>query len=273
LVVWPCFCACCTQLSEADVDKRGDGYVLKADPAVRVQVRNGVGVGVGMGAQHPPILHGGSCIPGGAHVCQVGWQPLAITPRTHDASCWRRARVLDIACGRMRPFLAHPDPRPRAPPAPAAPQARAHKMSKSRGNVINPDDVVNQFGADSLRLYELFMGPLRDTKVGSTGLGLGLGLLGLGLLLRRRRQPPSPPLQRLLGRAKCTVCNEAPCPPSPFLRLLGVGTVLRNPHARMHVSACRAPCAGAHNACAPPPCRPCRRAHVRMLSRCGARAA
>ena len=46
--------------------------------------------------------------------------------------------------------------------------ARAHKMSKSRGNVVNPDDVVGQFGADSLRLYEMFMGPLRDTKVWST---------------------------------------------------------------------------------------------------------
>ena len=43
--------------------------------------------------------------------------------------------------------------------------ARAHKMSKSRGNVVNPDDVVSEFGADSLRLYEMFMGPLRETKV------------------------------------------------------------------------------------------------------------
>ncbi|MCQ2753372.1 MAG: leucine--tRNA ligase [Bacilli bacterium] len=34
------------------------------------------------------------------------------------------------------------------------------KMSKSRGNVINPDDIVKQYGADSLRLYEMFMGPL-----------------------------------------------------------------------------------------------------------------
>ena len=38
------------------------------------------------------------------------------------------------------------------------------KMSKSRGNVINPDDVVNQYGADSMRLYEMFMGPLEATK-------------------------------------------------------------------------------------------------------------
>lgn len=34
------------------------------------------------------------------------------------------------------------------------------KMSKSRGNVVNPDDVVNQYGADTLRVYEMFMGPL-----------------------------------------------------------------------------------------------------------------
>ncbi len=34
------------------------------------------------------------------------------------------------------------------------------KMSKSRGNVVNPDDVVERYGADTLRLYEMFMGPL-----------------------------------------------------------------------------------------------------------------
>ncbi len=38
------------------------------------------------------------------------------------------------------------------------------KMSKSRGNVINPDLVVKEYGADSLRLYEMFMGPLEATK-------------------------------------------------------------------------------------------------------------
>ncbi|KAF8066270.1 leucine--tRNA ligase [Scenedesmus sp. PABB004] len=71
------------RVSEADVDKRGDGYVLRSDPSVRVG-------------------------------------------------------------------------------------ARAHKMSKSRGNVVNPDDVVSAYGGDSLRLYEMFMGPLRDTKVWNT---------------------------------------------------------------------------------------------------------
>ena len=38
------------------------------------------------------------------------------------------------------------------------------KMSKSRGNVINPDDVVKEYGADSFRLYEMFMGPLEKSK-------------------------------------------------------------------------------------------------------------
>jgi len=42
--------------------------------------------------------------------------------------------------------------------------ARAYKMSKARGNVINPDDVVSQYGADSLRLFEMFMGPLEAVK-------------------------------------------------------------------------------------------------------------
>ena len=42
--------------------------------------------------------------------------------------------------------------------------AREEKMSKSRLNVVNPDDVVADFGADSLRLYEMFMGPLEAVK-------------------------------------------------------------------------------------------------------------
>ena len=38
------------------------------------------------------------------------------------------------------------------------------KMSKSKGNVINPDDMVKQYGADSLRVYEMFMGPIEAAK-------------------------------------------------------------------------------------------------------------
>ncbi|MBU0707536.1 class I tRNA ligase family protein, partial [Patescibacteria group bacterium] len=42
------------------------------------------------------------------------------------------------------------------------------KMSKSRGNVVNPDDVVNKHGADAFRIYEMFMGPFEDVKPWST---------------------------------------------------------------------------------------------------------
>ena len=42
------------------------------------------------------------------------------------------------------------------------------KMSKSRGNVVNPDDIVREYGADALRLYEMFMGPLKDVKPWAT---------------------------------------------------------------------------------------------------------
>jgi leucyl-tRNA synthetase len=45
---------------------------------------------------------------------------------------------------------------------------KAEKMSKSRGNVVNPDDIVKEYGADSLRLYEMFMGPLEAVKPWNT---------------------------------------------------------------------------------------------------------
>lgn len=48
------------------------------------------------------------------------------------------------------------------------------KMSKARGNVVNPDDVVKEFGADSLRLYEMFMGPLEAVKPWQTNGTVGM---------------------------------------------------------------------------------------------------
>ena len=54
------------------------------------------------------------------------------------------------------------------------------KMSKSLGNVINPDDIVRDFGADSMRVYEMFMGPLQVSKPWSTN-----GLVGVHRFLDR----------------------------------------------------------------------------------------
>ena len=54
------------------------------------------------------------------------------------------------------------------------------KMSKSRGNVVNPDDVVREFGADALRLYEMFMGPLTAVKPWQTA-----GIVGCHRFLAR----------------------------------------------------------------------------------------
>ncbi|MDP2885873.1 MAG: leucine--tRNA ligase [Ignavibacteria bacterium] len=44
----------------------------------------------------------------------------------------------------------------------------SRKMSKSRGNVVNPDDVIGQYGADAMRLFEMFMGPLEEMKPWNT---------------------------------------------------------------------------------------------------------
>ncbi|MFH2114460.1 MAG: leucine--tRNA ligase [Spirochaetota bacterium] len=54
------------------------------------------------------------------------------------------------------------------------------KMSKSRGNVVNPDDIVKEFGADAMRVYEMFMGPLDVSKPWITA-----GLVGVSRFLER----------------------------------------------------------------------------------------
>ncbi|MEZ4354792.1 MAG: leucine--tRNA ligase [Myxococcota bacterium] len=61
------------------------------------------------------------------------------------------------------------DGNPVHPDDPALPLERVvEKMSKSRGNVINPDDVIREHGADSMRLYEMFIGPLEKSAPWST---------------------------------------------------------------------------------------------------------
>jgi leucyl-tRNA synthetase len=54
------------------------------------------------------------------------------------------------------------------------------KMSKSRGNVINPDDIIKGYGADSMRVYEMFMGPLEVSKPWATA-----GLVGVSRFLEK----------------------------------------------------------------------------------------
>jgi leucyl-tRNA synthetase len=84
------------------------------------------------------------------------------------------------------------------------------KMSKSRGNVINPDDVVRELGADALRLYEMFMGPLEVDKPWSTQ-----GIQGISRFLDRvwrAAQFPDPetgdPHERLRHRTIRTVTED-----------------------------------------------------------------
>lgn len=58
--------------------------------------------------------------------------------------------------------------------------ARSYKMSKSRGNVVNPDEIIRDYGADSLRLYEMFLGPLEDQKPWNTS-----GIEGVSRFLKK----------------------------------------------------------------------------------------
>ncbi len=56
----------------------------------------------------------------------------------------------------------------------------SQKMSKSRGNVVNPDDIIREYGADAMRLYEMFMGPLTQVKPWNTR-----GVEGVSRFLQR----------------------------------------------------------------------------------------
>ncbi len=56
----------------------------------------------------------------------------------------------------------------------------SEKMSKSRGNVVNPDEVVAEHGADAFRMYEMFMGPLEDVKPWNTK-----GIVGIDRFLEK----------------------------------------------------------------------------------------
>ena len=78
------------------------------------------------------------------------------------------------------------------------------KMSKSLKNVINPDDVIRDYGADSLRLYEMFMGPLQAVKPWSTK-----GVEGVFRFLKRVNKlvTETPIVDRPLSKAEAKVLN------------------------------------------------------------------
>jgi leucyl-tRNA synthetase len=84
------------------------------------------------------------------------------------------------------------------------------KMSKSRGNVINPDDIVKNFGADSMRVYEMFMGPLEVTKPWLTA-----GLVGVSRFLERLWTIAEKPVT---GQSPAEALGAAPA--EALLRLL-----------------------------------------------------
>lgn len=77
----------------------------------------------------------------------------------------------------------------------------SEKMSKSKHNVVSPDDICNQYGADTLRLYEMFLGPLEQSKPWSTQ-----GIEGVSRFLRK--------LWRLFFDEQCNL-NVSDATPEP----------------------------------------------------------
>src|SRR6266446_2462856 len=81
---------------------------------------------------------------------------------------------------------------------------KAEKMSKSKGNVVNPDDLVRQFGCDSLRMYELFVGqPELDAEWNDHGIEGVYRFLKRAwhwVLMHNGRWNASPPREMLVQR-------------------------------------------------------------------------
>jgi leucyl-tRNA synthetase len=78
-------------------------------------------------------------------------------------------------------------------------EAAAHKMSKSRGNVVNPNTVIDEFGADSLRLYIMFMGPVDAVKPWDTARVSGVHRCAPNAFRLLRQCDPDPSNMVVLG--------------------------------------------------------------------------
>ncbi len=91
----------------------------------------------------------------------------------------------------------------------------SEKMSKSRGNVVNPDDVIAEHGADAFRMYEMFMGPLEDVKPWNTK-----GIVGICRFLERVWNMVSSPLQGEVpvGRRGIELKQDLPHPNPPLIK-------------------------------------------------------
>ncbi|MFO0550776.1 MAG: leucine--tRNA ligase [Polyangiaceae bacterium] len=129
------------------------GYVTHQEPFAKL-VHQGMILGTSFRAYEP--IQGGALMAGDSPVIPVeegGETKLRLADGTEvrekhfmEADVELRAGEATLKSGGTRVVLV------------------AEKMSKSRGNVVNPDDVVKAYGADCLRLYEMFMGPLEAVK-------------------------------------------------------------------------------------------------------------
>ena len=97
-------------------------------------------------------------------------------------------------------------------------------MAKSRGNVVNPDDMVAEFGADAFRLYEMFMGPLQDTKPWNTK-----GVEGVYRFLGRVwRLFVDEPSETEFEQAETVANTQIPQVPKDLLGLIKLNPAIHN---------------------------------------------
>lgn len=133
----------CVRLTDDQVEQCGSGFIIKGMPDIAIQcTKDGIKFGYKKGGKRESAEK----VDFDGSIAQIGEVRCDLARLTEE-------QVEKKGDG----FVIKSQPAIRV-------DARAYKMSKSRGNVVNPDDVINEYGADSLRLYEMFMGPLEQVK-------------------------------------------------------------------------------------------------------------